>query len=403
VIDGYEQPAEELSEILGPEDRFLGLSCTSLSYGRALPLIEQAGERGIPVFVGGVHSRVMGRNIVRNRPRAIVVSGPGEYVLGDFLDGTPVEELEGVWTAAGGRRPTRRGVPYEFKPFLHETTDYSGRFSTWGGPGHRIYGDVTSEVRVAVRGLMGCSKPSVCFFCSAPRIKAYDVDSRARYMIEERRSIVESFGEDTYILDCSDCMPGKETLELMASEVGSDMGRTRVHCGAMVWELADDEWRRLARGAGYTDYLIGLEGYSPRFLHITSKPADSVEQCVDLLRRTLGTDLRFMISGIVGWPGECEESLCEARETILRLLEFQNVACVSVNCLVPLPGSPVYTQLMKDGAVDEHEDAPDLQELFRQHVERSCPETSVARLMDFIASMREVDSRVIQVMGFADN
>ena len=401
VVHGGDQPAESLDELMRPEDTFLGFSCTSLSYGKTLGLMEEAQQRNIPVFMGGVHARVLGRNIVKNRPGVNVITGPGENVLSSFLNGVPVDEIKGIWSTSVPRNGNDPGAPYEFHPFLHETTEYDSLFSEWGDRGNELYSDDESKMRIGVRGLMGCSKADMCSFCSAPRVKPYEVKRRAQYLMEERKSIVRQFGDLTYILDCSDSLPGKETLLEMAKYLSGGQIGTRVHCGSMVWELLDEEWRDLAWRAGYTDFLIGLEGYAQQFLPLAYKPEDSIDMVFRLLDKTRDSDIRYMISGIVGWPGETEETLQEASETVRRLLEYDSVIVVSVNCLMPLPGSPLFTDLRKTGYIDPDTDCPDMREMFKAHVKENCPELSVARLFEFTEEMRSLDDRVIQVLGFA--
>ena len=397
VAYGDHQHIEKLDDLVTPDDRFVGFSCTGLSYKPAIPLIREAQERGLPAIVGGVHPRLMSETILKRRPGLFVVTGPGEKIIEDLLNDVPLDEIEGL-LSSGQPISEAPPVPFEFRPFLHETTDYSMFFESWAGNGVKLYRDEGADRLVAVRGITGCSKRKTCSFCTVQRVEPYDPEVRAKYLLDERRSIIDHFGERVYILDCSDSLPSQDCLEAMAKNINGDAGRTRVHSGAMVWELARKERFDAALAAGYNDFLVGLEGYARQHLPLAFKPRESINMLYKLLEESKGSDARYFVSGIIGWPGETEETLQESFDNICRILEYDSVITIAANFLMPMPGSSLYYDLTKQGLIDPEDDGPNMQDAIVKHVDQSCS-VSLGRLQEFTKKVAELDSRVIQVWG----
>jgi radical SAM superfamily enzyme YgiQ (UPF0313 family) len=348
----------------------------------------------LPVLVGGSHARLTEAAILARHPGVFVVPGSGEDVVADVLDGVPFERIAGL--AGGGHLQVERAPPdYNIRPFLHETTDYRPFFDVYAGAAAKMYPDKLAERLIAVRGVMGCPQPTPCKFCTVQRALAYDAEQRAEYLVDERRSILNRFGDHIYIFDCSDALPRQECLDAISRRTGG-LPHTRLHSGAMVWDLVRPERFDAALRAGYNDFLVGLDGYARAHLAGMGKPADSIDMMYVLLERSRGTSARYFISGIVGWPGESERTLREASRTIGRLLEFDSVVEVAVNFLMPMAGSETHRELARQGIVDPLDDCPNLQAAFVQHVQRNC-DVPLSRLRRFISDVVALDARVTHV------
>ena len=250
-----------LSKWSAPDDTFMGISCTSLSYGPALPVMEYAQSIGVPVIVGGAHARTACRQILKSRRGVGVVTGAGEGVVEAVMNGVDLDQIPGLRFNLGERSlPSPDLFSYETIPFLHQTTDYQYFFDEWQNEGQRVYHDSSASRVVSVRGITGCHYKKVCSFCAVQRIKPYDPVERGKYLVQERKNIAAVYGDDSYIRDCSDALPATRTLEAMAQERNGDEDY-RVYTGAMVWDLLEGNRLELARRAGYTDFLIGLEAF----------------------------------------------------------------------------------------------------------------------------------------------
>jgi radical SAM superfamily enzyme YgiQ (UPF0313 family) len=400
----YGQIGEELDPdtVIRRSDTFFGVSCTSLSYPPSVPFIKRAQELGVPVVVGGAHARTAVRALLRRRPGVMVATGWGESVVADLLNGVDPEKVPGLRCSLDSPQSGRpQTFPYEMVPFLHQTTDYTPFFTAWQRSGQRVYHDLAAQRVVAVRGITGCTKRSVCSFCAVQRVPPYDFENRGRYLAAERLDIIERFGGDTYIRDCSDALPDQRCLETLAEHLGDAADGVRTYCGAMVWELLEERRLESARRAGYTDFLIGLEAFCEPHLPYTGKPPETMRLLFEFLDRTRGDGIHIFVSGIIGWPGETAATLAESSRTIERLLTYPQIVSVSVNYLLALPGTIVHRDLAREGCLQLDDDMPDLRAAFLRHLELRSPTMSFGGLVEFVDRVVALDPRVVQYTGFS--
>jgi radical SAM superfamily enzyme YgiQ (UPF0313 family) len=402
VVYGEPDDRPTLDELMKPGDSFIGFSCTTLSYRPIIPLMEEANRRDIPVMVGGAHARLGHKAILKNRPYAMVVPDAGENAVMDLLNGLPREKIRGMRYKGGPPAKQSPGA-YETIPFLHQTIDYKGFAERFVTRSRKTFRDDSVDAVISVRGITGCTKTKACSFCAVQRVIPFDPVERARYMIAERRAIAREYGDNAYIRECSDSLPEPACLDAMGDVLEAQPMGNRVYCGGMVWELIDKDMYRQCRRAGYTDFLIGLESFYDQHFEHVFKPSDSIDMLFALLEKTKHEPVRFFVSGIVGWPGESETSLTKSLDVINRILEYPQVVSLSVNYLLALPGTAVFHDMVKLGAVNPEDDCHDLREVFQKNVELRCPDTNFDRLQRFVADAIEADSnRVVQYTGFVE-
>lgn len=387
-------------DLVRPGDAFFGVSCTSLTYRNALPLVDYARSIGVPVVIGGAHARNCSRAILRSRPGVWVAVAEGECVVADLLEGKDPRSIPGLLCDVEQRTTQPEIVPYEFEPFLHTSVDFENTFFKYGNNTAIMFRDDRAKRVVPVRGIPGCTKKTPCSFCSVQRVRKYDPPTRARYLADERRSIIEQFGSDVYIRDASDALPEQECLEILAREVKGGSGN-RIYCSAMVWDIIQPERLATAREAGYTDILIGLDGFSPSLFSQIGKPSETHELTFKFLDMTRDLPLHLFVTGIVGWAGESRRTLAEARDTIQRLLTYPQVVMISVNYLLALPGTKVHHDMVKLGVIDPLDDCLNMRKAFSEHFRMKSPEIAFEEFKSYVDDkLLKLDPRVQQFIGF---
>ena len=99
----------------------------------------------------------------------------------------------------------------------------------------------------------------------------------------------------------------------------------------------------LCRKAGITRISIGFESANSRILHSMRKTQNDLQQLDDIIQAARQNDIFLELNILLGMPEEDAESL---QETLDVMKQYQ--ATYSVSLLRPLPGTPVYKQVIEE-------------------------------------------------------
>ncbi len=195
----------------------------------------------------------------------------------------------------------------------------------------------------------GC--PYRCGFCSAPfqngkPIRAHSVEYMekwVRYLVEEKNIKMMNIIDDNFTFH----VPyAKEFCEKMIS-----LGIKDLHFGTpngIRAQQSDAELFRMMKKAGWENVVVAPESGSERTLARMQKdlkPSVIVKKVKEI------KDAGLKVHGffIVGYPGETLEDIRET-EVFLRKCKFN---MVFINNFQPLPGTPIYDELVASGEIED--------------------------------------------------
>ncbi|HLH53289.1 MAG TPA: radical SAM protein [Verrucomicrobiae bacterium] len=116
--------------------------------------------------------------------------------------------------------------------------------------------------------------------------------------------------------------------------------------------IADDsELLQMARAAGCCGLFIGLETANAQNLASMRKQFNRSDSYTDRLRRIRGAGIGVIAGMIVGMDADDKEIF----ERTLRFLETKQIDALQLNILTPLPGTPLYQDMLSGGRVTDRD------------------------------------------------
>lgn len=193
----------------------------------------------------------------------------------------------------------------------------------------------------------GC--PYECKFCSVPSISGKKVRKHSvtylvdivEYLYREKRIRGFNVVDDNFTFDVSFAKSFcREIIKLGFSDIefNSPNGIRMQRGDFELWELM--------KQAGWDTLTVAPESGSLRVLELMKKNLDPSlvpEIVADMKRACLEVNGFF----ILGFPGETVEDLHET-EQLIRLCQFDHI---SVTFFQPMPGTPIYDELIEQGAL----------------------------------------------------
>lgn len=204
------------------------------------------------------------------------------------------------------------------------------------------------QLSAPIQATRGC--PYQCQFCSASRINGTRVCSvSVSHLMTDIHRLYRDFGVRTinfvddnftvrrdYVIDVCRAI---EESHLEGLTMGSPNG---IHL-----ETIDPELVGIMRRAGWTNFMVSPESGSEETLMRMKKRIDlpAVPEKVRMIKET-----GIFVTGcfIVGYPGETRDDIRMTSEFIGRC-DFD---MISINKFQPLPGTPIFEELVNRGEID---------------------------------------------------
>ena len=314
---------EQLEEInFGLEADAIGITTTTITANRAYEIAARFKERGIPVFLGGVHAS-MCTDEVEPFCDAVCV-GDGEHAIGQMLEdlenGCLEKRYDGKLEPLVGLKPPRRDL---FRQ------DYSF---------------------VPINTSRGC--PFSCHFCVINEFYRGEYRKReVEDVIEELRSLPQDDGmlffTDGNMVGYSkkDVARFKTLCRRMREEREAGTVRYRSFMGyASVNALDDVELLDLAAGAGCSALFVGFESISPKSLEDMNKVMNlkfGVDSYPRLVRNAQKRKIAVVGEMIVGSDSDDAEILRQTK----RFLDKIDFDILRLQILQPIPGTKLFEML----------------------------------------------------------
>ncbi len=172
-------------------------------------------------------------------------------------------------------------------------------------------------------------------------------------VVAEIQELVERYRiEGIYIADDVFMTQPERVEQLCQALHAAGLHRRMLWCCQLRVDGLTLEVLRLLKRAGCVQVEFGLESGSQRVLDRMNKrtTVEQNRQAVTLAHRV---GLRVFANIVVGYPGETREDLEETRQMLLDT----RPEAISLNRFVPLPGSPVFSELRSEGRLPTTWDA----------------------------------------------
>jgi anaerobic magnesium-protoporphyrin IX monomethyl ester cyclase len=299
----------------------------------------------VPIVLGGPHPS--GEPILsmeENSAVDIVAKGEGEFTMLDIADGLPPDNIAGINFRKDGRiisnamRDSISDIDALPMPARHllDMKFYvrPSRFTS------RNLSLKTTSIFTA----RGC--PYRCNFCAGPLV----FNGKVRFhspgrVIAEIEELVSAYGvEALYFAEDMFLSSKKRAEELLGLFIEKGINKRIRWMAQAKASIITEELLELMKDAGCVGIEYGFESGSQRVLDLMNKRLDIAES-LRAAALTRKARLRFQANIIVGYPGERDDDFKKTVEFIKKV----GPNMVGFNLFMPLPGTPSYDKLKREG------------------------------------------------------
>ena len=338
----------------------VALSCTTFNYSNAIRLAKLAKDNGSYVVLGGIHitylrDAILAKMLRGERPVDFLVTSYGEPALGPLLaalaNGTSLREIPNLSYIENGKivvnpiTNPRFGADPLTVPLDYSAMDfeqYSRKFQPFGNlSAARIPGSTFTQRGCAYAGGRKCT------FCSIEQINP----RRAPDLFEQDIiSLVTRHNVDHVRITDGDFTTDIRHMARMADAAERAFEKTGhrpvFHCFARADEIDEAKIAVLKR-LNVVSVFIGYESGSDQMLRAMHKFTTS-QQNLNATKLLREHDIDVICAGLVlGGEGESDETLRETLQFVHALKALGNTHSLVATPLIPLPGSPSFTQLIQ--------------------------------------------------------
>lgn len=329
------------------EPAIVGISVTTPNMPDVIyvsKLIKESYPEAV-VVLGGPH--VTGEPVLslQEVPYADAVArGEGEFTMLDIASGKNFNEINGLTFRDGDTivsNPDREPIPDIDELPLPARHLLDMKF--YARPS-RFTGRNLNLKTTSIFTARGC--PYRCNFCAGPlsfsgkvrfhspeRVAAEIEELVSRYSIEALY-----FAEDMFLSS------RKRAEDILGLFIKNGINKKVRWIAQAKANIITEDLLRLMKEAGCVGVEYGFESGSQRMLELMNKKL-KVEESVRAADLTRNSGLRFQANIIVGYPGEREEDFKKTMEFVKRIRPNM----VGFNIFMPLPGTPSYCALKKEG------------------------------------------------------
>ncbi len=347
----------------------VGISSSSLTYKYALQALEtcKSVDKNIVTVMGGPHPTIYPDIIMTNDFVDFLFRGESELSFPKFLD-----QLDGGRNFAAIKGLVYRKDGAIVKNELEAVEDIDKiRIPDYaalklneyieGGYNYGGYYGRTAPIWIT----RGC--PYKCQFCSAPLINGRKIRAHSfEYMVEWLEHLYHEFNIRQFSIVDDNFTYYKEyakdfcrgIIELKEKKHFKEQIYFTSPNGIRI-ERVDEELMRLMKRAGWDGVTVAPESGSPDVLKRMKKGLnpDIVPGVVKMIK-SVGLNVRGFF--MVGYPGETKKDL----EETIRLIRKCKFDSLVIGRFIPLPGTPVFDDLVQRGEISPDYTPPQNFKLF---------------------------------------
>jgi len=311
----------------------IGISSITSTAPRAFHLAKRFRSMGIPVVMGGPHPTFLPEESLQYAD--YVVRGEGEETLIELLErlesGIPTDDIRGL--------SFRKGDAFVHNPDRPLVQDLDAApipdFTVVHNWGKKTYLPIATS--------RGC--PFGCKFCSVIPMfgRAYRFKSLDRVM-EEIRGAASRKAHIFFVDD--NFAANKERTKTLLRRIIAE-GITMEWSAQVRTDAAkDDELLSLMAQAGCFMVFVGFESINPRTLSLFNK-RQTLDDIIECIRKLQKASIR--IHGMFVFGGDTDDiETIRSTQKFARRLKINSIQFMM---LTPLPGTPVFRELMEQGRI----------------------------------------------------
>ncbi|MBN2054513.1 cobalamin-dependent protein [bacterium] len=351
--------SEEVCDLVRDYD-IIGISAFSCEYSAAQHLARQVKQRyrNKHVIIGGPHVSALPMQVMRETPEFdFGFIGEAETSLVDFINA--IQEgntATGQWASIPGLI-YRAGDEIRFtQPAFPEAESLPGG-PAWDLIAPNRYplepNGIFSRYRTVTAIITGRGCPFHCTFCATRGLSGNRVRRRTiRQVIDEMRLLDDTYGiKEFNIVDSAFVVDGSFVSNLCHTMIDEGFTPPWSVTSGVRLDALTPEVVRLMENAGCYSMAVGIESGSQRVLDSMNKRLSltTIKDRISMIKRH--SSIRLTGFFIIGYP---TENPSDVEETIRFALELPLDRANFFNFL-PLPGTTVYEELLKNGLLQDYE------------------------------------------------
>lgn len=352
--------SSELKQALKEFDpHVVGVSCWTAQFFEALQISRSVKSinKDIVTIMGGVHASAYPVKTIEHEEIDFLIQGEAELSFPVFLE--ELEKKTPDWSKVKGLTyETPSGALVQNEPDREEDLDKiklpdydSANLDVYTKEWHRTGAiPFCKAERIAPIWITrGC--PYICQYCTAPIVNGKAIRSPSvEYVVNWVKYLYHEKGiRHINVLDDNFTFDVKYAKSVCRAIIAQNFKGLKIETIVGIrQERTDPELFGLMKQAGWEIIIIAPESGSLRTLEKMKKKMDP-DTIPAKVAEIKAAGLKAVGYFIVGYPGETEEDLLETRKLILKS-RFNFVFLFSFR---PLPGTPVYDELITNGELSE--------------------------------------------------
>jgi magnesium-protoporphyrin IX monomethyl ester (oxidative) cyclase len=353
-------PLEAIAERVSPDADLIGISnLFSFAYPavRELSKVLRARHPEKRIVMGGAHPTHMYEEVLRDGTADLVVLGEGEIPiaeLGRCVDGKiALDDVPSLaYLDAGEIKKTRSiarlkdldALPFPARDLL-PMESYIAAHEGHGATSERWTSMITSR---------GC--PYGCTFCDIRRTKW--IARSAENVVDEIEQCIDQWGVREFHFEDDNLTLRSARMHAICDEIlGRGLEIRWQTPNGIRASVTDEELLRKMRDSGCKHITLAPESGSERVIRdIIQKGKDySHDELLELGRSAHKLGMKVAAYFVLGMPGEKPEDIEQTIEYGKRLAKA-GVDEAGFSLLVPLPGTPVWDQVLREYGQPDYAD-----------------------------------------------
>ncbi len=317
---------------------------TLMSVADELTKVIKAAYPSIPLMVGGVYPSTLPDRAFKSAADFVVV-GEGETPITRYLEGIPLEEIEGVWfrsqDVVRDNGHSVRVVDLDSLPLPARHLFPMERYVNWSPRGK------TSKRTASIITSRGC--PFRCAFCSVHPMCGYKWRARSpENVMQEIRALAEKHGiEHIEFEDDNLTYDPERALTLFTLIRESDLGLTWSTPNGVRLDTLTYPLVKQMKESGCSLITLAVESGDPDVLRMMRKKLD-LEKVREVARWCVEVAIPTFCFFMVGFPGETRKRFENSLKFALELKDI-GVEGFGVGITRAYPGTELGEECLRNG------------------------------------------------------
>jgi len=332
----------------------VGISCWSTTYPEAVKILEtvKSINKDIITIMGGVHATTYPDRTMEHKEIDFLFRGEADLLFPVFLDELAKEHpnYENVPGLAYRSHDSLIKNPPEYRDNIDEINwaDYDAiELEEYIESGYRLHTSIKRNAPVWVT--RGC--PYRCTFCTAPLQNGKKVRKHSvKYMMKLVRYLYDEKNvRQINIVDDNFTFHTEYAKEFCRAIIGLDLKDLQFSTpNGIRMQRTDKELLQLMKEAGWRSLIIAPESGSRNVLKKMQKDLDP-DIVPDKVKEIREAGLKCSGFFIIGYPDETLEDI----NATINLIKKCRLNFFFLNNFQPLPGTPLYEELVRKGEIED--------------------------------------------------